>query len=84
MSAAEIWPENLASSTIDALEGANALWSSLPFHYVFIGHALFCTLAGPEFKSKWLVHLLVSQYRISPAFLQQAPQSLTRCLVHCS
>lgn len=52
--------EDLQAATIAALESSNTFWNSLDFHYLFIGHALFCTLSGSEFKDRWLVHLLVS------------------------
>jgi len=55
------WPNDLGAVTIDALESSRAFWHALPFHYLFIGHALFCSLPGGQCKDKWLVHLLVSQ-----------------------
>lgn len=48
------------SPIVPVLEQSQEFWQSLPFHYLFIGHALYCALPGGEFKDKWLVHLLVS------------------------
>jgi hypothetical protein len=42
------------------LVSCNEFWGSPSFDWLFVGHALFCCLAGPEFKDRWLVHLLVS------------------------
>lgn len=58
--ASDTWPNDLGAVTIDALESSRAFWHTLPFQYLFIGHALFCSLPGAQFKDKWLVHLLVS------------------------
>lgn len=70
----QIWAAEWQNATINALEGAHAFWSSIPFHYAFVGHALFCTMSGPEFKNKWLVHLLVS---LSPDTAAPAPTTTT-------
>lgn len=58
---ADLWAADLQTDAIAALEASNTFWSSIPFTYLFIGHALFCTLSGSDFKDRWLVHLLVSR-----------------------
>jgi hypothetical protein len=42
-----------------ALASAYEFWRGVPFKWSFGGHALYCVLAGPEFKDRWLVHLVV-------------------------
>lgn len=45
---------------IGTLQSSLAFWNSLPFNICFVGHALYATSAGAEFKDRWLLHLLVS------------------------
>lgn len=57
---ASAWPYQADLLAIDVLSSANDFWKWLDFKTVFIGHALFCCLAGGQFKNRWLIHLLVS------------------------
>lgn len=57
---ADLWPDSLAGASIGALQSSLDFWNSLPFKVLFVGHALYCTAAGTEFKDRWLLHLLVS------------------------
>jgi hypothetical protein len=61
----------LALGTIGFCESLNEFWKSLPFEYIFVGHALYCTVAGSDFKNRWLLHLLVSGVQ----YLQPNPPS---------
>jgi hypothetical protein len=45
---------------IGTLQSSLEFWNSLPFNICFVGHALYATSAGGEFKDRWLLHLLVS------------------------
>jgi hypothetical protein len=56
---ADLWLADTATATV-ALESALQFWNSVPFRWMFVGHALYCTAAGSEFKDRWLLHLLVS------------------------
>jgi hypothetical protein len=78
--------ENWQSATISALESSNTFWSSLNFYYTFVGHALFCTLPGSEFKDRWLVHLLVSVSQPPKRSLDSTyyVRGLTICFMRCS
>jgi hypothetical protein len=61
-----------ALGTITICESLNEFWQSLPFQVLFVGHALYCTVAGSEFKNRWLLHLLVSEDDcLQPSFTSQ-------------
>lgn len=51
----------LALGTIGFCESLYQFWESFPFNVIFVGHALYCTVAGSDFKNRWLLHLLVSE-----------------------
>lgn len=55
---------DLAAANTDLLVGtlqsSLEFWNRLPFNICFVGHALYATSAGGEFKDRWLLHLLLT------------------------
>eukprot|EP00879_Flechtneria_rotunda_P023314 GHRR01024663.1.p1 GENE.GHRR01024663.1~~GHRR01024663.1.p1 ORF type:complete len:384 (+),score=128.00 GHRR01024663.1:63-1214(+) len=74
-SVAQLIPWELSHTLSSSYE----FWQSLPFSYVFIGHCLFCALAAPELRDRFLVHYMLTFLwgnggGITTALLLMAPQ----------
>ena len=50
----------IPKEVIHGLNSAYWFWTAVPFTWVFIGHSLFCAMAVPQFRNRFLVHYIVS------------------------
>lgn len=47
---------------IDGLDATYGFWRTLDFTYLFIGHCLFCAMAVPQLRDRFMVHYIVRAY----------------------